>query len=71
MGTIVAEVIDSGNRDVSGRRRASAVELSDYMQAYRGSGMNKRVFARREGPPLLDILPPGAKGGKARCACHP
>ncbi len=49
MGTIVAEVIDTGNRDASGRRRVSAVQRWDYVQAYRGSGMSQRAFARREG----------------------
>lgn len=49
MGTIVAEVIDTGNRDASGRRRVSAVQRWDYVEAYRGSGMSQRAFARREG----------------------
>jgi len=49
MGTIVAEVIDTGNRDASGRRRVSAAQRWEYVQAYRGSGMSQRAFARREG----------------------
>src|SRR5574343_1006521 len=49
MGTIVAEVIDTGNRDASGRRRVSAAQRWDYVQAYRGSGMSQLAFAKREG----------------------
>lgn len=49
MGTIVAEVIDTGDRDSRGRRRMSATQRADYVRAYRESGMNQAAFAKREG----------------------
>lgn len=49
MGTIVAEVIDAGERDSRGRRRASAAQRADYIRAYRESGLNQAAFAKREG----------------------
>lgn len=49
MGTIVAEVIDPGDRDSRGRRRVTAAQRVDYLRAYRESGLNQAAFARREG----------------------
>ncbi|TAJ20408.1 MAG: hypothetical protein EPO65_03880 [Dehalococcoidia bacterium] len=49
MGTIVAEVIDTGNRDSRGRRRVTAAQRADYLRAYRESGLNQAAFAKREG----------------------
>ena len=49
MGTIVAEVIDTGDRDSRGRRRVTAVQRADYLRAYRESGLNQAAFAKREG----------------------
>jgi hypothetical protein len=44
----VAEVVDTGSRDASGSRRGSAVQRWDQFQAYRGSGMSERAFAKNE-----------------------
>lgn len=49
MGTIVAEVIDAGNRDSRGRRRIPVAQRADYVRAYRESGLNQAAFAKREG----------------------
>jgi transposase-like protein len=49
MGTIVAEVIDGGDRDSRGRRRMSVAQRADYVRAYRESGLNQMAFAKREG----------------------
>lgn len=49
MGTIVAEVIDAGDRDSRGRRRMSVAQRADYVRAYRESGLNQMAFAKREG----------------------
>ena len=49
MGTIVAEVIDTGDRDSRGRRRVTAAQRADYLRAYRESGLNQAAFAKREG----------------------
>ena len=49
MGTIVAEVIDTGDRDARGRRRVTATQRADYLRAYRESGLNQAAFAKREG----------------------
>ncbi len=49
MGTIVAEVIDAGERDSRGRRRMSVAQRADYVRAYRESGLNQMAFAKREG----------------------
>lgn len=49
MGTIVAEVIDAGDRDSRGRRRVTAAQRADYLRAYRESGLNQAAFAKREG----------------------
>jgi transposase-like protein len=49
MGTIVAEVIYTGDRDSRGRRRVTAAQRADYVRAYRESGLNQAAFAKREG----------------------
>ena len=49
MGTIVAEVIDTGKRDARGRRRVPLAQRVDYVQSYRESGLSQTAFAKREG----------------------
>lgn len=49
MGTIVAEVIDGGDRDAHGRRRFAGGQRTDYVRAYRESGLSQAAFAKREG----------------------
>jgi transposase-like protein len=49
MGTIVAEVIDTGGRDSRGRRRVPLAQRVDYVRAYRESGLSQAGFAKREG----------------------
>jgi transposase-like protein len=50
MGTIVAEVIDMGEkRDGRGRRITAARRREELVKAYRASGMTMAAFARREG----------------------
>ncbi len=40
MGTIVAEVMDTGSRDAHGRRRVPLAQRVDYVRAYRESGLS-------------------------------
>jgi transposase-like protein len=50
MGTIVAEVIDMGEkRDGRGRRITAARRREELVKAYHASGMTMAAFARREG----------------------
>jgi len=50
MGTIVAEVVDVGEkRDSRGRRVFPNVERRKLVGAFRASGMTLAEFARREG----------------------
>jgi len=50
MGTIVAEVIDVGEkRDMRGRRITAARRRAELVKAYHASGMTMAAFARREG----------------------
>lgn len=50
MGTIVAEVIDMGEkRDGRGRRITAERRRDELVKAYRASGMTMAAFARREG----------------------
>jgi transposase-like protein len=50
MGTIVAEVIDTGEkRDGRGRRITAARRRTELVKAYHASGMTMAAFARREG----------------------
>lgn len=49
MGTIVAEVVDDGEkRDGRGRRLTAAVRRAEVVRAYRASGLTMAAFARRE-----------------------
>jgi transposase-like protein len=49
MGTIVAEVMDTGGRDSRGRRRVPLAQRVGYVRAYRESGLSQAGFAQREG----------------------
>lgn len=49
MGTILAEVVDTGSRDARGRRMLSVVQRAEYVRAYHASGLNQAAFAKREG----------------------
>lgn len=50
MGTIVAEVIDVGEkRDGRGRRITAARRRAELVKGYHASGMTMAAFARREG----------------------
>lgn len=50
MGTIVAEVVDVGEkRDGRGRRITAARRREELVRAYHASGMTMAAFARREG----------------------
>jgi transposase-like protein len=50
MGTIVAEVMDMGEkRDGRGRRITAARRRAELVKAYHASGMTMAAFARREG----------------------
>jgi transposase-like protein len=49
MGTILAEVVDTGGRDARGRRMLSVVQRAEYVRAYHASGLNQAAFAKREG----------------------
>jgi transposase-like protein len=50
MGTIVAEVVDLGQKnDGRGRRITPARQREEWVQAYRASGLTQAAFARREG----------------------
>lgn len=50
MGTIVAEVVDVGEkRDGRGRKITAARRREELVKAYRASGMTMAAFARREG----------------------
>ena len=49
MGTIVAEVLESGSRDARGRRRLPLEARVDFVRAYRESGLSQAAFAKREG----------------------
>jgi transposase-like protein len=50
MGTIVAEVVDMGEkRDGRGRRITAARRRTELVKAYHASGMTMAAFARREG----------------------
>jgi hypothetical protein len=49
MGTIVAEVVDNGEkRDGRGRRLTAADRRAEVVRAYRASGLTMAGFARRE-----------------------
>lgn len=49
MGTITAEVVDTGEkRDAKGRRVTPAERRTQIVQAYRASGQTMAAFARRE-----------------------
>src|SRR5688572_21644231 len=49
MGTIVAEVVDNGEkRDGRGRRLTAADRRAEVVRAYRASGLTMAAFARRE-----------------------
>ena len=49
MGTITAEVVDTGEkRDVRGRRVTPAQRRVQLVQAFRASGATMAAFARRE-----------------------
>ena len=49
MGTIVAEVVDDGEkRDGRGRRLTAAARRAEVVRAYRASGLTMAAFARRE-----------------------
>jgi hypothetical protein len=49
MGTIVAEVVDDGEkRDGRGRRLTAADRRAEVVRAYRASGLTMAAFARRE-----------------------
>ena len=49
MGTITAEVVDTGEkRDTRGRRVTPGQRRSELVAAYRRSGMTMAEFARRE-----------------------
>ena len=49
MGTILAEVVDTGSRDARGRRMLSVVQRVEHVRAYHASGLNQAAFAKREG----------------------
>lgn len=49
MGTIVAEVMDTGDRDAHGRRRFAEGQRAEFVRAYRESGLSQAAFAKREG----------------------
>lgn len=49
MGTILAEVVDTGSRDARGRQMHSVVQRAEYVRAYHASGLNQAAFAKREG----------------------
>jgi hypothetical protein len=65
MGTIVAEVVDVGEkRDGRGRRITAARRRAELVRAYRASGMTMAAFARREGvkyPTFAHWVMKGAK----------
>ena|SRR5688572_25411787 len=49
MGTIVAEVVDNGEkRDGRGRRLTAADRRAEVVRAYHASGLTMAAFARRE-----------------------
>ena len=49
MGTIAAEVVDTGEqRDRRGRRRVPREQRRKLIEAYRASGLTMAEFARRE-----------------------
>jgi transposase-like protein len=50
MGTITAELIETGEkRDACGRRMTPVQRRSAIVRAYRASGLTQAAFARREG----------------------
>jgi hypothetical protein len=49
MGTIIAEVVDNGEkRDGRGHRLTAAEHRAQLVRAYRASGLTMAAFARRE-----------------------
>ena len=49
MGTIVAEVVENGEkRDGRGRRLTAAYRRAEVVREYRASGLTMAAFARRE-----------------------
>lgn len=50
MGTITAELVETGEkRDARGRRMTPVQRRSAIVRAYRASGLTQAAFARREG----------------------
>ena len=50
MGTITAELVETGEkRDTRGRRMTPVQRRSAIVRAYRASGLTQAAFARREG----------------------